>query len=125
MKNKTIDIHHFNPAQEFAFDNNGLITAVVMDYSNNELLMVAHMNLEAFMKTCEKQEAYFYSRKRARLWKKGETSGNVLEVKEIHMDCDMDCVQLRVRVKGDGNVCHTGERSCFYRVFTFNGEKRP
>lgn len=98
------------------FDANGLVTAVVSDADDGMLLMVAFMNAEALALTLETGIAHFWSRSRASLWKKGETSGNFLNVREMRVDCDQDAVWLRVKVAGDGATCHTGRRSCFYRV---------
>jgi phosphoribosyl-AMP cyclohydrolase len=97
------------------FDAAGLVTAVVTDAWDGVLLMVAHMNAEALAVTLETGIAHFWSRSRGKLWKKGETSQNVLEVVEMRTDCDQDAVWLRVRIMGDGVACHTGRRSCFYR----------
>jgi phosphoribosyl-AMP cyclohydrolase len=97
------------------FDANGLITAVVADEKSGEVLMLAHMNAEALNRTIETREGWFFSRSRKALWKKGESSGNVLRVSEMRVDCDQDAVLLKVRVTGDGKTCHTGRRSCFYR----------
>ena len=98
------------------FDANGLVTAVVTDADDGTLLMVAHMNAEALTLTVQTGIAHFWSRSRASLWKKGETSGNFLNVREMRVDCDQDALWLRVKVAGDGATCHTGRRSCFYRV---------
>jgi phosphoribosyl-ATP pyrophosphohydrolase/phosphoribosyl-AMP cyclohydrolase len=95
----------------------GLIPAVVQDASSGDVLMVGFMNQEAFDLTRESGFATFFSRTRNKLWKKGETSGNTLAVQELLVDCDEDTVLLRVTRNGDGNVCHTGERTCFYRTF--------
>jgi phosphoribosyl-AMP cyclohydrolase len=95
------------------YDAAGLITAVVTDHASGELLMVAHMNAEALERTMATGEAHFWSRSRKALWRKGETSGNVLRVEEMRIDCDQDALWLRV--KAAGPACHTGERSCFYR----------
>ena len=95
------------------FDKNGLIPAVIQDYKNNEVLMVAYMNDLAVKKTVETKRAHFYSRSRKKLWLKGESSGHVQKVKEIRFDCDADC--LLVKVEQVGGACHTGYRSCFYR----------
>lgn len=95
------------------FDANGLITAVATDASTGEALMVAHMNAEALARTLSTGEAHFWSRSRGRLWKKGETSGNVLRVREMRIDCDQDALWLMVEPTGP--ACHTGARSCFYR----------
>lgn len=97
------------------FDSRGLITAVVTDADDGTLLMVAHMNAGALAKTLETGIAHYWSRSRASLWRKGETSGNEQHVVEIRTDCDQDAVHLRVKVAGQGATCHTGRRSCFYR----------
>jgi phosphoribosyl-AMP cyclohydrolase len=101
-------------APRFGLD--GLITAVVTDAHDGALLMVAHMNAEALDLTLTMGIAHFWSRSRKSLWKKGETSGNLLTVQEVRIDCDQDVVWLKVRVLGDEAVCHTGRRSCFYRA---------
>ena len=93
----------------------GLIPAVVQDDESNEVLMVGFMNDEALELTKSSGFATFFSRTRNTLWVKGETSGNRLQVKHMLTDCDDDTVLLRVVRHGDGNVCHTGERTCFYR----------
>jgi phosphoribosyl-AMP cyclohydrolase len=98
------------------FDSNGLITAVVTDAGDGTLLMVAHMNTEALALTIETGIAHYYSRSRKSLWKKGETSGNLQNVVELRTDCDQDALWLKVRVAGHDATCHTGRRSCFYRV---------
>ncbi|MCO5146148.1 MAG: phosphoribosyl-AMP cyclohydrolase [Aquamicrobium sp.] len=97
------------------FDAGGLVTAVVTDAGDGELLMVGHMNDEALRLTLETGIAHFWSRSRGRLWKKGETSGNLLHVDEVRTDCDQDAVWLKVSVGGHDATCHTGRRSCFYR----------
>ena len=105
------------------FDASGLITAVVTDAQDGELLMVAHMNDEALRLTLETGIAHYWSRSRSKLWKKGETSGNLQSVIELRTDCDQDALWLKVRVAGDGPTCHTGRRSCFYRqVQSENGQ---
>jgi phosphoribosyl-AMP cyclohydrolase len=96
------------------FDADGLITCVVVDARTNELLMVAHMDAAALRRTIETGDAWFYSRSRAKLWHKGETSGHFQRVIEIRVDCDQDALLLRVEQTGEG-ACHTGRRSCFYR----------
>jgi phosphoribosyl-AMP cyclohydrolase len=98
------------------FDEKGLVTAVVTDARDGELLMVAHMNAEALALTIETGIAHYYSRSRNRLWKKGESSGNVQTVREIRTDCDQDAIWLKVTVAGHDATCHTGRRSCFYRT---------
>jgi phosphoribosyl-AMP cyclohydrolase len=97
------------------FDADGLLTAVVTDAGNGDVLMVAHMNAEALAKTIETGEAWYYSRSRKKLWKKGETSGHVQRIKELRVDCDQDALWLKVVQEGEG-ACHTGRRSCFYRA---------
>lgn len=98
------------------FDANGLIAAVATHADTGEVLMLAWMNAEALAKTVETGEAHYYSRSRGELWHKGATSGQVQVVVEARVDCDQDAVWLRVRPQGDGGACHTGQRSCFYRV---------
>lgn len=100
------------------FDAAGLVTAVVTDRAG-ALLMVAHMNAEAIAATRETGEATFWSRSRERLWKKGETSGNVMRVAEIRVDCDQDALWLIVDPAGP--ACHTGAPSCFYRRLGADG----
>ena len=105
------------------FDAQGLVTAVVTDADEGTLLMVAYMNDEALRLTLETGIGHFWSRSRAKLWKKGETSGNTLQVAEMRVDCDQDAVWLRVRIGGDGVACHTGRHSCFYRIVSLeNGQ---
>lgn len=95
------------------YDANGLVTAVATDASTGEVLMIAHMNDQALNATLTTREATFWSRSRGRLWKKGETSGHVLRIRDIRVDCDQDAVWLIVEPAGP--ACHTGARSCFYR----------
>jgi phosphoribosyl-AMP cyclohydrolase len=97
------------------FDADRLITAVVTDAKSGDVLMVAHMNEEALRKTVASGEAWYYSRSRKALWRKGETSGHVQRVIELRVDCDQDALWLRVDQQGPG-ACHTGRRSCFYRA---------
>ena len=97
------------------FDQQGLIPAIVTDARDNALLMVAHMNAEALRLTVETGKAHFWSRSRQALWKKGETSGEILNVREILTDCDQDVLQVKAVPAGQGAACHTGRRSCFYR----------
>ena len=94
---------------------NGLIPAVIQDADTSEVLMVGFMNDEALERTRNTGFATFFSRTRNKLWMKGETSGNRLAVTDILVDCDNDTVLVKVKRQGDGNVCHTGERSCFFR----------
>ncbi|MFN3511996.1 MAG: phosphoribosyl-AMP cyclohydrolase [Phenylobacterium sp.] len=108
------------------FDANGLIAAVATHAETGEVLMFAWMNAAALKRTLELGEAVYFSRSRGELWHKGETSGQIQKVVEIRIDCDQDCVWLKVRPQGDGGACHVGFRSCFYRVIE-NGElvERP
>jgi len=92
----------------------GLIPAVVQDNDSGEVLMVGFMNDQAWDLTQQTGYVTFFSRTRNRLWTKGETSGNRLAVKQVFIDCDEDTVLIKAAREGDGNVCHTGERSCFY-----------
>ena len=101
----------------------GLIPAVIQDHETSEVLMVGFMNERALAETRRTGYATFFSRTRGTLWTKGETSGNRLEVKAILVDCDDDTVLVKVRRLGDGNVCHTGERTCFYRALSAADEK--
>ena len=103
------------------FGADGLITAVVTDAGDGALLMVAHMNAQALALTLETGIAHYWSRSRNELWKKGETSGNFQRVEELRTDCDQDAVWLKVSVAGDGATCHTGRRSCFYRIVETDG----
>jgi phosphoribosyl-ATP pyrophosphohydrolase/phosphoribosyl-AMP cyclohydrolase len=93
----------------------GLVPAVVQDEDSNEVLMVGFMNAEALEKTRTSGFVTFFSRSRSALWTKGETSGNRLLVVSLLVDCDDDTVLVRARRLGDGNVCHTGQRTCFFR----------
>jgi len=104
------------------WDADGLITGVVTDAATGELLMVAHLNAEALALTQSTGDAHFWSRSRGRLWRKGEESGNVLRVVELRVDCDQDA--LWIRAKPAGPACHTGERSCFYRIVEENNLRR-
>jgi phosphoribosyl-AMP cyclohydrolase len=97
------------------YDADGLVTAVVTDIKSGDVLMVAHMNAEAVAKTIETGEAWYFSRSRKKLWKKGETSGHSQRVIELRVDCDQDALWLKVEQAGEG-ACHTGRRSCFYRA---------
>ena len=114
MTNQTSDLEEglaFTPK----FDADGLVTAVATDAKSGDVLMVAHMNGEAIAKTIATGEAWYYSRSRQQLWKKGESSGHVQRVVELRVDCDQDALWLKVEQVGPG-ACHTGRRSCFYRA---------
>ena len=107
------------------FDGDGLIAAIVTDAADGEVLMFAWMNEEALALTIGTGVAHFWSRSRARLWLKGEESGNKLRVVEMRTDCDQDVVWLRVAVEGQGLACHTGRRSCFYRRVPLGSTSGP
>lgn len=104
------------------YDANGLITAVVTNGATGEVLMLAHMNAQALQLTVETRIAHFWSRSRQSLWKKGESSGNLLHVEDIRIDCDQDAVWIIARPVGP--ACHTNARSCFYRRVGANGLER-
>ena len=97
------------------FDKDGLVTCVATDAVSGDVLTIAHMNAEALAKTIETGDAWYFSRSRKALWKKGESSGHVQRVKEMRVDCDQDAVWIKVEQVGPG-ACHTGRRSCFYRA---------
>ena len=97
------------------YDANGLVTCVATDARTGEVLMVAHMNAEARGKTIATGEAWYYSRSRRALWRKGESSGHTQRVTEMRIDCDQDAVWIKIEQAGAG-ACHTGRRSCFYRA---------
>jgi phosphoribosyl-AMP cyclohydrolase len=104
------------------WDANGLVTAVASDAGSGEVLMVAHMNADALAATLATGEAHYWSRSRQELWHKGATSGSTQRVVEMRIDCDQDAIWLKVEPAGP--ACHTGERSCFYRVVTPTGLAR-
>ncbi len=96
------------------FDANGLIAAIAQDADTGEVLMLAWMNAEALEQTLSTKRAVYFSRSRNQLWRKGDTSGHEQHVREVRIDCDQDAVLLKV--KQTGGACHTGRKSCFYRV---------
>ncbi len=98
------------------FDASGLVSCVATDAATGDVLMVAHMNEEALRRTVETGDAWYYSRSRKALWRKGESSGQVQRVLEMRTDCDQDAVWIKVEQRGA--ACHTGRRSCFYRAVT-------
>jgi phosphoribosyl-AMP cyclohydrolase len=111
---------------EIKFDENGLVPAIIQDWQNGEVLMVAYMNRDSLQKTLATGKTHFWSRSRKKLWMKGESSGHVQEAKEIFIDCDADCILIKAEQKVA--ACHTGYRSCFYRKwdngsFVETGEK--
>jgi phosphoribosyl-AMP cyclohydrolase len=103
------------------FDADGLVTCVATDVRSGDVLMVAHMNAEALRKTIASGEAWYYSRSRKSLWRKGESSGHVQRVVEMRIDCDQDAVWIKVEQAGPG-ACHTGRRSCFYRAVVLGAD---
>jgi len=98
------------------FDASGLVTAVTTEAGSGRVLMVAHMNAEALALTLQTGEVHYWSRSRARIWKKGESSGEIQKLIEMRTDCDQDVVLLTVEQTGRGAACHTGRKSCFYRI---------
>jgi phosphoribosyl-AMP cyclohydrolase len=98
---------------EVKFDDQGLVPAIIQDYKNGEMLMLAYMNRESLQKTLASGKTHFWSRSRKKLWLKGESSGHTQEVKGLFIDCDMDA--LLIKVEQNVAACHTGYRSCFYR----------
>lgn len=105
---------------DFKVNEQGLLSVITQEYNSKKVLMQAYMNEEAFEKTLESKQAYYYSRSRDCLWKKGETSGNFQNVKAMYIDCDKDCLLLEV--EQIGVACHTGEYSCFYREVKKEGD---
>jgi phosphoribosyl-AMP cyclohydrolase len=107
------------------FDEKGLVTAVTVEASTGVVLMLAHMNAEALARTLETGDVHYFSRSRGKLWKKGETSGEVQKLVEIRVDCDQDALLVLVEQTGRGAACHTGRKTCFYRRVTVeDGEAR-
>jgi phosphoribosyl-AMP cyclohydrolase len=108
------------------FDANGLIAAIAQHADTGEVLMIGWMNADALELTLEVGEAHYFSRSRQEIWHKGATSGQVQVITELRVDCDQDAILMKVITEGDGGACHTGFRSCFYRVFE-NGKlvERP
>ena len=104
------------------FDENGLITAIAQDADTGQVLMVAYMNREALDLTLKTQNATYFSRSRKKLWKKGEQSGHTQKVQQILVDCDQDCLILKVTV--DAGQCHVGYQSCFYRAVKRDGQNK-
>jgi phosphoribosyl-AMP cyclohydrolase len=110
-----------NFIKNLKFDNKGLIPAVVQDWKDGTVLMVAYMNKEAVKRTLKTKKATFWSRSRQKFWVKGESSGNIQKVKGFSFDCDGDCLLVKVEQVG-GAACHTGFRSCFYRNVSSSGK---
>jgi phosphoribosyl-AMP cyclohydrolase len=114
---KTLNHAEIEEGRDFApkFDAHGLITAIAIEAGSKDVLMLAHMNAEALELTLSTGEAHYYSRSRRKIWKKGETSGEVQKLVEMRVDCDQDAILLIVEQTGRGAACHTGRKSCFYR----------
>lgn len=112
-----VDLHFLD---NLKYDKDGLIPCVAQDAETGEVLMVAYMNKASLKDTIEKKLASYWSRSRQKYWVKGESSGNTQEVKEIRLDCDKDCVLIKIKQNG-GAACHTGMRSCFYFKVTDDG----
>jgi phosphoribosyl-AMP cyclohydrolase len=106
------------------FGSDGLITCVAIDAHSGDVLMVAHMNREALDRTLVEGRVWYFSRSRQTLWLKGETSGQIQSLVEMRVDCDQDCLVVKVKVGGDGGACHTGRSTCFYRRVV-NGPQGP
>lgn len=101
------------------FDEKGLVPAVIQDYKTNKVLMVAYMNKDSLNLTLTTKKTHFYSRSRQKIWMKGEKSGHIQEVKDVFIDCDNDCLLIKVKQKGSAS-CHSGFESCFYRRLNKN-----
>jgi phosphoribosyl-AMP cyclohydrolase len=116
------DDRNLEEGSEFSprFDPAGLIPVVAQHYETGEVLMLAYMNAEALSLTLKTREAHYWSRSRQKLWRKGETSGDVQRVVELDIDCDQDAILMKVAPGGKGGACHTGRRSCFYRFVDGN-----
>ncbi|MFI5012894.1 MAG: phosphoribosyl-AMP cyclohydrolase [Hyphomicrobiales bacterium] len=104
-----------------SFDAAGLVACVTVDAASGEVLMLAHMNAEALRRSIETREAWYWSRSRRELWRKGATSGQTQTILEMRVDCDQDALLIKVKVGGNGGACHTGHRSCFYRKVELAG----
>jgi len=105
------------------FDAEGLVSCIAVDAGSGEVLMLAHMNAEALSRSIATGEAWYWSRSRRELWRKGATSGQVQRIVEMRIDCDQDALLLKVEISGDGGACHTGHRSCFYRQIELGGRR--
>ncbi len=103
------------PDSKIKFDEKGLVPVIAQDINTGEILMFAWMNRQSFKKTLDTGVMTYWSRSRQKLWIKGERSGNIQEVREVYIDCDADCLLIKVEPKGIGAACHEGYRSCFYR----------
>ncbi|MBD2516891.1 bifunctional phosphoribosyl-AMP cyclohydrolase/phosphoribosyl-ATP diphosphatase HisIE [Nostoc sp. FACHB-973] len=113
--NDSHSLHYAIPVEEIRYDERGLVPAIVQDYLDGTVLMMAWMNQESLQKTLETQETWFWSRSRQEFWHKGATSGHIQKVRSIRYDCDSDALLVGVEQVGD-IACHTGERSCFHQI---------
>ncbi|MEH2350826.1 MAG: bifunctional phosphoribosyl-AMP cyclohydrolase/phosphoribosyl-ATP diphosphatase HisIE [Nostoc sp.] len=113
--NDSRSLHHAIPVEKIRYDERGLVPAIVQDYLDGTVLMMAWMNQESLQKTLETEETWFWSRSRQELWHKGATSGHIQKVQSIRYDCDSDALLIGVEQLGDV-ACHTGERSCFHQI---------
>ncbi|MHC5724483.1 MAG: bifunctional phosphoribosyl-AMP cyclohydrolase/phosphoribosyl-ATP diphosphatase HisIE [Nostoc sp.] len=113
--NDSRSLHYTIPVEEIRYDERGLVPAIVQDYLDGTVLMMAWMNQESLQKTLETEETWFWSRSRQELWHKGATSGHIQKVQSIRYDCDSDALLIGVEQLGDV-ACHTGERSCFHQI---------
>lgn len=113
MKAEDNDVEKF--IADIKYDERGLVPAIIQDYQNDQILMLAYMNRDSLMETIQTGRTVFWSRSRQCIWRKGETSGHIQKVKELYYDCDNDT--LLFKVEQTGAACHTGNRTCFYRCF--------
>ncbi|WP_414517855.1 bifunctional phosphoribosyl-AMP cyclohydrolase/phosphoribosyl-ATP diphosphatase HisIE [Nostoc sp. PCC 9305] len=113
--NDSRSLHYTIPVDKIRYDERGLVPAIVQDYLDGTVLMMAWMNQESLQKTLETEETWFWSRSRQELWHKGATSGHIQKVQSIRYDCDSDALLIGVEQLGDV-ACHTGERSCFHQI---------
>ncbi|MBD0388568.1 MAG: bifunctional phosphoribosyl-AMP cyclohydrolase/phosphoribosyl-ATP diphosphatase HisIE [Nostoc sp. C3-bin3] len=113
--NDSRSLHYAIPVEKIRYDERGLVPAIVQDYLDGTVLMMAWMNQESLQKTLETEETWFWSRSRQEFWHKGATSGHIQKVQSIRYDCDSDALLIGVEQLGDV-ACHTGERSCFHQI---------
>ena len=109
-----------NLEKDISWDQNGLVPAIAQDFQSRDVLTLAWMNVESFTATLKEERAVYWSRSRETLWRKGEVSGHIQKLVELRLDCDGDCLLLLVEQVGD-IACHTGRRSCFFRMVTGEG----
>ena len=121
---ESIDLHDAVPIDRIKYDDRGLVPAIIQDYLDGTVLMMAWMNSQSLQKTLDTGETWFWSRSRQEVWRKGDTSGDRQFVHQAFYDCDGDTLLFMVEQEGRG-ACHTGERSCFYRPFGGSAQERP